>query len=140
MVLGNWALLAGVEARQVDDWFLELFVDAFDWVVIPNVMGMSQWADRSYTSKPYVSGGAYIDRMGDHCGRCPYDPHLSTGSSACPFSSLYWDFVARHAETLVTNARMGNAVRSWQRRDEAEQQAIRARAAQVRQLAGDGRL
>jgi deoxyribodipyrimidine photolyase-related protein len=140
MVLGNWALLAGVEARQVDDWFLELFVDAFDWVVIPNVMGMSQWADRSFTSKPFVSGGAYIDRMSDHCGRCPFDPHLSTGSSACPFSSLYWDFVARHAETLVTNARMANAVRSWQRRDEAEQQAIRARAAQVRQLAGDGRL
>lgn len=140
MVLGNWALLAGVEARQVDDWFLELFVDAFDWVVIPNVMGMSQWADRSFTSKPYVSGGAYIDRMSDHCGRCLYDPRQSTGPAACPFSSLYWDFVARHAETLATNARMGNAVRTWQRRDEDERAAIRERAAEVRQLANDGLL
>lgn len=140
MVLGNWALLAGVEARQVDDWFLELFVDAFDWVVIPNVMGMSQWADQSFTSKPYVSGGAYIERMGDHCVHCPYDPRQSTGPAACPFSSLYWDFVARHAGTLTTNARMGNAVRSWQRRDAAERNAIRERAAQVRELADDGRL
>jgi deoxyribodipyrimidine photolyase-related protein len=140
MVLGNWALLAGVEARQVDDWFLELFVDAFDWVVIPNVMGTSQWADQSFTSKPHVSGGAYIDRMSDHCGRCPYDPRQSLGAAACPFGSLYWDFVARHGEALATNARMGNAVRSWLRRDDVERRAIRERAEQVLQLASEGRL
>jgi deoxyribodipyrimidine photolyase-related protein len=140
MVLGNWALLAGVEARQVDEWFLELFVDAFDWVVMPNVMGMSQWADRSFTSKPYVSGGAYLDRMGDHCRRCPYDPHSSAGPQACPFSALYWAFIERHAALLRSNARMGTAVRAWLRRDPTDRAAILARAAQVSELASRGDL
>jgi deoxyribodipyrimidine photolyase-related protein len=140
MVLGNWALLAGVEARQVDDWFLELFVDAFDWVVVPNVMGMSQWADRSFTSKPYVSGGAYLDRMGDHCTRCPYDPQQARGPEACPFSTLYWAFIDRHAASLSSNARMGNAVRAWARRDPEHRDAILERASEVHKLALEGRL
>lgn len=140
MVLGNWALLAGVEAQQVDEWFLELFVDAFDWVVMPNVMGMSQWADRTFTSKPYVSGGAYLDRMGDHCGRCPYEPRSSRGPRACPFSSLYWAFIDRHAAVLGSNARMGTAVRAWLHRAAPERAAILDRAAEVRRLAAEGDL
>jgi deoxyribodipyrimidine photolyase-related protein len=135
MVLGNWALLAGVDPRAVNAWFLEMFVDAFDWVVTPNVMGMSQWADQSFTSKPYVSGGAYIDRMSDHCGHCPYDPRHSSGPDACPFSSLYWDFIDRHADRLGGNARMGNAVRAWQRRDPDDRTRILERAASVRRMA-----
>lgn len=135
MVLGNWALLAGVDPREVDEWFLALFVDAFDWVVIPNVMGMSQWADQSFTSKPYVSGGAYIDRMGDHCGRCRFDPGQRVGDAACPFTSLYWDFVERHADRLGGNARMGTMVRSWRRREEADRRAILERANEVKELA-----
>jgi deoxyribodipyrimidine photolyase-related protein len=140
MVLGNWALLAGVEARQVDEWFLELFVDAFDWVVVPNVMGMSQWADRSFTSKPYVSGGAYLDRMGDHCGRCPYEPRSSVGPQACPFSSLYWAFIDRHAALLRANARMGTAVQAWLRRPPSQRAAVLERAAEVSRLAAEGAL
>jgi deoxyribodipyrimidine photolyase-related protein len=135
MVLGNWALLAGVDPRAVNAWFLELFVDAFDWVVTPNVMGMSQWADQSFTSKPYVSGGAYIDRMSDHCGHCPYDPRRSSGPDACPFSSLYWDFIDRHADRLGGNARMGNAVRAWQRRSPGDRTRILERAESVRRMA-----
>jgi deoxyribodipyrimidine photolyase-related protein len=109
-------------------------------VVIPNVMGMSQWADRSFTSKPYVSGGAYLDRMGDHCGRCPYDPRLSRGPQACPFSALYWAFIDRHGASLRSNARMGTAVRAWLRRDPADRAAIIARAGDVIRLASRGDL
>ena len=140
MVLGNWALLAGVEPRQVNDWFLELFVDAFDWVVTPNVMGMSQHADAGFTSKPYIAGGAYIDRMSDHCARCPYDPRRSVGADACPFTTLYWDFVDRHQGLLAGNPRTGLVAAAWRRRDEADRAAIRARAADVLASARGGSL
>ncbi len=116
-------------------------VDAFDWVVTPNVIGMSQFATGgTFTSKPYVSGGAYLDRMGDHCGRCPYDPRLSTGPDACPFTTLYWDFVDRHAERFRANLRMATIVAAWQRRDEAARTAIRARAVEVRAMTDAGTL
>jgi deoxyribodipyrimidine photolyase-related protein len=136
MVLGSFALLAGVEPGAVNDWFLEMYVDAFDWVVTPNVIGMSQFATGgTFTSKPYVSGGAYLDRMGDHCTRCPYDPRLSTGPDACPFTTLYWDFVDRHADRFAANPRMATIIAAWRRRDGAAQAAIRARAAEVRAMA-----
>lgn len=141
MVLGSFALLAGVEPGAVNDWFLEMYVDAFDWVVTPNVIGMSQFATGgTFTSKPYVSGGAYIDRMGDHCERCTYDPRLSTGPDACPFTTLYWDFVDRHAERFRANPRMATIVAAWGRRDEAARSGIRARAAEVRVMADTGTL
>jgi deoxyribodipyrimidine photolyase-related protein len=141
MVLGSFALLAGVEPGAVNDWFLEMYVDAFDWVVTPNVIGMSQFATGgTFTSKPYVSGGAYLDRMGDHCGRCPYDPRRATGPDACPFTTLYWDVVDRHAERFAANPRMTTIVAAWRRRDEAAREAIRARAAEVRAMARAGTL
>jgi deoxyribodipyrimidine photolyase-related protein len=140
MVLGDWALLAGVDPRQVNGWFLDLFVDACDWVVTPNVMGMSQFADGSFTSKPYIGGGAYIDRMGDHCAHCVYDPRLSSGGQACPFTTLYWDFVDRHADLLAGNARTGNIVRAWRRRPESGRTAILKRADDVRRMAAEGQL
>lgn len=141
MVLGSFSLLAGVEPGAVNDWFLEMYVDAFDWVVTPNVIGMSQFATGgTFTSKPYVSGGAYIDRMSDHCDRCPYDPRLSTGPDACPFTTLYWDFVDRHAERFRANPRMATIVAAWRRRDEAARSAIRVRAAEVRAMADAGTL
>jgi deoxyribodipyrimidine photolyase-related protein len=118
MVLGSFALLAGVEPGEVSDWFLEMYVDAFDWVVTPNVIGMSQFATGgTLTSKPCVSGGAYLDRMGDHCGLCPNDPRLSTGPDACPFTTLHWDFVDHHAERFEANPRMATIVAAWRRRD-----------------------
>ena len=140
MVLGNWALLAGVAPREVNDWFLEMFVDAFDWVVTPNVMGMSQFADRSFTSKPYVAGGAYLNRMGDHCRPCAYRPDRSTGDDACPFSTLYWDFVDRHLDLIGGNHRTAPVAAAWRKRDEPARAAIRARAAEVRRLAADAAL
>jgi deoxyribodipyrimidine photolyase-related protein len=141
MVLGSWALMAGVEPGAVNDWFLEMYVDAFDWVVTPNVVGMSQFATGgTFTTKPYVSGGAYLDRMGDHCRRCPYDPRSSTGPAACPFSALYWDFVDRHAERFATNPRMATVVAAWRRRSGAARDAVRRRAAEVRAMAEAGTL
>jgi deoxyribodipyrimidine photolyase-related protein len=141
MVLGSFALLAGVEPGEVNDWFLEMYVDAFDWVVTPNVIGMSQFATGgTFTTKPYVSGGAYLDRMGDHCDRCPYDPRLAAGPDACPFTTLYWDFVDRHAERFGANPRMAAIVAAWRRRDEDARSAIQARAAEVRAMADAGTL
>lgn len=140
MVLGNWALLAGVAPAEVNDWFLEMFVDAFDWVVTPNVIGMSQFADRSFTSKPYVAGGAYLRRMGDHCGRCAYRPDRSIGDDACPFSTLYWDFVDRHLDMIGGNHRTAPVAAAWRKRDEAARDAIRSRADEVRRLAAAGTL
>ena len=141
MVLSSWAQMAGVQPGAVNDWFLEMYVDAFDWVVTPNVVGRGQYATGgTFTTKPYVSGGAYIDRMGDHCGRCPYDPRTSTGPDACPFTTLYWDFVDRHEDRFAGNPRMATIVASWRRRDEAARVAIRGRAAEVRVLAETGEL
>lgn len=141
MVLGSFALLAGVGPGAVNDWFLEMYVDAFDWVVTPNVIGMSQFATGgTFTSKPYVSGGAYLDRMGDHCDRCVYDPRLATGPDACPFTTLYWDFMDRHAARFQANPRMATIVAAWRRRDEAARTAIRDRAAEVRAMSEAGTL
>jgi deoxyribodipyrimidine photolyase-related protein len=98
---------------------------------------MSQFATGgTFTSKPYVSGGAYLDRMGDHCARCPYDPRLSVGPDACPFTTLYWAFVDRHADRLAGNPRMATIVAAWRRRDEGVRSAILERATEVRAMAG----
>lgn len=140
MVLGNWALLAGTDPVAVTDWFHDLFIDAFDWVVTPNVMGMSQHADPGFTSKPYAAGGAYISRMGDHCDRCPYDPRRSTGADACPFTTLYWAFVERQRARLAANPRTAAIAAAWARRDHQDQAAILERAAEVLDLAHAGRL
>jgi deoxyribodipyrimidine photolyase-related protein len=106
------------------------YVDGAEWVMIPNVVGMGMWADGgAMATKPYVSGGAYINRMSDYCGDCRFDPRIRTGETACPFSSLYWDFIARHAELLGSNPRIALAVRSFERLSDGE--ATRARAAEV---------
>ncbi|RYD64683.1 MAG: cryptochrome/photolyase family protein [Sphingomonadales bacterium] len=116
MVLGNFALLAGVEPQAISDWFLVVYFDAYEWVELPNVIGMSQFADGGViASKPYVSSGAYIDRMSDYCGRCRYDVKRKTGEDACPFNALYWDFLARHEQRFRGNPRMRNMYASWDR-------------------------
>jgi len=132
MVLGNFALLAGVDPFEVHEWFLVVYADAYEWVEAPNVIGMSQHADGGIVgSKPYVAGGAYIDRMSDHCRQCRYSPKVRSGPEACPFSLLYWDFVARHLEALARNPRMWTAVDGWRRMDPGRQAEIRADAARV---------
>ena len=141
MVLGNFALLFGVQPQQVDSWFLEAFVDALPWVVTPNVVAMSQFADMGrITSKPYIGGGAYISRMGDDCGSCAYDPGDSTGAAACPFTTLYWEFIDRHAGTFSKNPRMATQVRAWSARPATKRREILARAEEVRRFVREGEL
>ena len=130
MILANLANLAGVRPSAVVEWMWSQFDDGAEWVMIPNVIGMGMWADGgAMATKPYVSGGAYINRMSDYCGDCRFNPRLRTGENACPFTSLYWDFVARHADLLGSNPRMARAVRSFERLSDGE--ATRARAAEV---------
>lgn len=107
MVLSNLALLAGVEPTEYLDWMTNTFVDAFDWVMVPNVIGMGLHADGGkMMTKPYVSGGSYISKMGQYCNGCFYDPKLRVGETACPFTTLYWDFLDRHRDEFFNNHRM----------------------------------
>ena len=125
MVIGNFALLAGLDVRAVCEWYLAVYVDAFEWVELPNTLGMALHGDRGLmASKPYAASGKYIQRQGNHCAQCRYDPRQTTGSGACPYNSLYWRFVDRHQDYLKKNARMGLIVGGWQKRDAAEREAI----------------
>ena len=118
MVTGNFALLAGVDPAEVHDWYLAVYADAFEWVEAPNTVGMSQFADGGIiASKPYVSSGAYIDRMSNYCASCAYKVKQKTGEGACPFNLLYWHFLNRHRDRFEGNPRMGNMYRTWDRMD-----------------------
>ncbi len=129
MVTGNFALLAGVEPGQVHDWYLAVYADAFEWVEAPNTVGMSQFADGGVVgSKPYVSSGAYIDRMSDYCGGCAYSVKDKTGESACPFNLLYWHFLTRHRERFAGNPRMAQMYRTWDRMEEGHRERVLAGA------------
>lgn len=129
MVTGNFALLAGVDPGQVHEWYLAVYADAFEWVESPNTVGMSQFADGGIiASKPYVSSGAYINRMSDYCKGCRYKVSVKTGEDACPFNLLYWHFLDRHRERFSNNARMGNMYRTWDRMDEERCETVLADA------------
>ena len=133
MVTGLFALLLGVEPKQVHAWYLAVYVDAVEWVELPNTLGMSQHADGGLmASKPYIASGRYIARMSPHCRGCRYDPALRTGERACPFTTLYWNFVDRHAGWLGQHPRLATQVRNLERLDAAERAAIAARAAAIR--------
>ena len=107
MVTGLYALLLGVAPKEVHEWYLSVYVDAVEWVELPNTLGMSQFADGGVmASKPYVASGKYIDRMSNHCKGCKFNPALATGETACPFTTLYWDYLNRHVDTLAKNPRM----------------------------------
>jgi deoxyribodipyrimidine photolyase-related protein len=130
MVLGTFALLAGVDPFEVHEWFLAVYADAYEWVEAPNVIGMSQYADGGLLgSKPYAASGAYIDRMGDHCRHCRYAVKTRTGPEACPFNHLYWDFLARNQTMLEKNQRLWQPYATWRRFDAERQEEIRASAA-----------
>jgi deoxyribodipyrimidine photolyase-related protein len=116
MVTGNFALLAGIDPAQVHQWYLSVYADAIEWVEVPNTLGMSQFADGGVVgSKPYVSSGAYIDRMSDYCGSCAYKVKERTGPEACPFNPLYWHFLTRHRDRFQGNPRMAQMYRTWDR-------------------------
>src|SRR5471030_842250 len=120
MVIGNFALLAGLDPAEVHHWYLGIYIDAFEWVELPNTVGMSQFGDGGLlATKPYVSSAAYIDRMSDYCKGCHYDKKARIGERACPFNALYWDFFHRNARVLERNPRIGMAYRQLEKMDEA---------------------
>ena len=139
MVLGNLALISGVSPQELVDWMWEGFVDGAEWVMLPNVLGMALHADGGrMATKPYASGGAYIDRMSDYCRGCSYDRSKRTGPDACPFTTLYWDFLARHQDRFAKNPRIVQQVRAMGRLSDID--AVRSRAQEVLQLLDEGRL
>ncbi len=130
MVTGNFALLAGLHPDQVDEWYLVVYADAYEWVEMPNTRGMALHADGGIIgSKPYAASGAYINRMSDYCGGCDYDVGDAVGENACPFNSLYWDFIGRHAERFEANPRMQMPVKAWRRMAVEKRRALHERAA-----------
>ena len=133
MVTGLFALMLGVRPQQVHAWYLAVYVDAVEWVELPNTLGMSQYGDGGLmASKPYVATGKYIQRMGGPCDGCRYDPALREGESACPYTTLYWDFLMRHEKLLARNARMALQVKNVARLSDAERQAVQQRAQAIR--------
>lgn len=138
MIIGNLCLIAGVDPQQLNDWMWANFVDGAEWVMLPNVIGMSQFADGGMmATKPYASGGAYIHKMSDYCRGCAYDRAKRVGDDACPFTTLYWDFLARHEERFARNARIVQQVRAAHKLSDLD--AVRSRAVEVRRrlAAGD---
>jgi deoxyribodipyrimidine photolyase-related protein len=133
MVTGLFALLLGVRPQRVHEWYLSVYVDAVEWVELPNTLGMSQYGDGGLmASKPYVATGKYIQRMGGPCVGCRYDPALREGERACPYTTLYWDFLMRHETLLATNARMALQVKNVVRLSDAQRQAVKQRAEAIR--------
>lgn len=125
MVTGNFALLAGIEPKQICDWYLAVYMDAFDWVELPNTLGMVMHVDGGYLgSKPYCASGQYIKRMSDYCSGCSYKVSEQTGPRACPFNTLYWHFLMRHREALQGNPRMALTYRNLQRMDDSRRNAL----------------
>jgi deoxyribodipyrimidine photolyase-related protein len=130
MVLSNLALITGTNPQQFLDWMREVFIDATQWVMVPNVIGMGLHADGgAMMTKPYAAGGAYISRMSTYCKGCTYDPKLRTGETACPFTTLYWDFLDRHKENFAKNHRMSQQVFGLNRLKDLPE--LRERAQQV---------
>lgn len=125
MVIGNFALLAGLSPQELHQWYLGIYIDAFEWVELPNTLGMSQYADGGLlATKPYVSSAAYIDRMSDYCKGCHYDKKQRVGERACPFNALYWDFFNRNRDKLKDNHRLGMVYQQLRRMTPEQQAAI----------------
>jgi deoxyribodipyrimidine photolyase-related protein len=116
MVLGNFALIAGVKPQDLEDWFLVVYADAYEWVELPNVAAMALWADEGkLASKPYAASGNYINKMSDYCGECRYSVSKKHGEGACPFNPLYWQFMDRHRERFERNPRISRVYATWDR-------------------------
>lgn len=126
MVLGNFCLLAGIDPKQVQEWFLAVYHDAFEWVELPNVSGMALFADGGFlASKPYAASGSYINKMSNYCKSCSFKVQEKTGEKACPFNVLYWDFMDRNQDALRKNHRMGMTYRTWDKMTPEKQGIIR---------------
>ncbi|MBJ7281396.1 MAG: hypothetical protein JHD31_06000 [Rhodoluna sp.] len=127
MILSNLALITGTNPQEFLDWMREQFIDATDWVMVPNIIGMGVHADGGrLMTKPYAAGGAYISRMTQFCKGCVYDPKLRVGDNACPFTTLYWDFLDRHKEQFVKNHRMSQQVYGLKKLSDLDELKVRA--------------
>jgi deoxyribodipyrimidine photolyase-related protein len=135
MVTGLYALLLGVDPKKLHEWYLAIYVDAVEWVELPNTLGMSQYGDGGLmASKPYIATGSYIHKMSNYCKHCPKNPKEKTGDQACPFTTLYWDYLIRHEDTLRGNHRMSLQVRNLDRLGEGERAAIVKAANAIRKM------
>jgi deoxyribodipyrimidine photolyase-related protein len=129
MILGNFCLIAGINPQEAHNWFLEMYIDAHEWVMAANVLGMALHADGGFMStKPYAASAAYISKMSNYCSSCQFDPKKKNGPGACPFNLLYWDFYDRHADRFASNPRTSMMVNTWKKRPEREKQVIRQEA------------
>lgn len=138
MVTGLFTLLLGVRPKEVHAWYLAVYVDAVEWVELPNTLGMSQYADGGVmASKPYIASGRYLQRMGNACKGCAFDPAVSVGPRACPFTTLYWDFLLTHESRLASNPRMSPQLRNLQRLGQDTRIAIQAAARDLRARQGE---
>jgi deoxyribodipyrimidine photolyase-related protein len=141
MITGNFALLAGLDVKSVQEWYLAVYSDAYEWVEMPNTLGMALFGDHGVVaSKPYAASGKYIDRMSNYCGKCKYKPDEIIGEKACPFNALYWDFLARHEDKFRGNQRMLYVYLTWDKFSLEKQKAIRAQAALSLKKMKDGSL
>ena len=129
MVTGNFCLLTEIQPQQVDEWYLGIYVDALEWVELPNTRGMSQFADGGWiASKPYAASGSYMQKMSDYCGDCHYKVKEKTSAESCPLNSLYWHFMVKHRERLAKNHRIGMIYGNWDKQDDAQKHAVLERA------------
>ena len=136
MVIGNFALLLGVDPDEVDAWYLGVYIDAYEWVEITNTRGMSQFADGGIVAtKPYVASANYINKMSDYCKGCHYSKDERVGESACPFNTLYWDFLIRHEAKLAKNPRMGNSYLGLRKMSEGNRALVQEWAAVIKKSA-----
>ncbi len=141
MVTGLFSLLYGVHPKEIHQWYLAVYVDALEWVELPNTLGMSQYADGGVmASKPYIASGKYISRMSNYCKGCRFNPDESTGDEACPFTTFYWDFVRKHKTMLAKNPRLGMQVKNWDKLDKKKQNEIEAQATLYRKKIAKGNL
>ena len=132
MVTGNFCLLAGINPDEVDAWYLGIYADAFEWVQLPNTRGMSQYADGGIVAtKPYISSGQYIQRMGGPCKTCRYNVKEKTGDDACPFNVLYWNFLLQHEDRLRGNRRMALMYKHVEGMSPAQKTEVTAQAQQL---------
>ena len=139
MVMGLFGLLYGIDPQQMNDWHEAMYIDAWEWVSSPNMIGMALYADGGVVgTKPYTASGKYINRMSNYCSHCRYDPDAATGEDACPFTSLYWNFLDRHQERLSGNRRMNFQLANVRRKSDEDLQAIAERVETVRAMTEAG--
>jgi deoxyribodipyrimidine photolyase-related protein len=140
MVTGNFALLAGLDVKQVQSWYLAVYSDAFEWVEMPNTLGMALFGDGGIVgSKPYAASGKYIDKMSNFCKKCIYDPKEMLGENACPFNALYWDFFARNREKLDANPRLNYVYSTWDKFTLLKQESIKNKAKSILKQVQEGK-